>query len=73
MHILPTQKGMGMQLSTRDIKVVPLRQTGCHVVLRQRIEARVTRFEQMDVARSHSDVSRVCWSPVLLHKLFIIE
>ncbi|MFW5763916.1 MAG: hypothetical protein ACOC07_06895 [Coleofasciculus sp.] len=56
MHILPTQKGMGMQLSTRNIKFVPIRQTKCHVVLRQRIEARATQFERMDLARSHCDV-----------------
>ncbi|MEQ8381483.1 MAG: hypothetical protein RH949_03820 [Coleofasciculus sp. A1-SPW-01] len=45
-----------MQLSTRHIKVVPIRQIGCHVVLRQRIEARATRFERVNWARSHCDV-----------------
>ncbi|MEQ8972407.1 MAG: hypothetical protein RIE73_18700 [Coleofasciculus sp. C1-SOL-03] len=56
MHILSVQQGMGMQLSTRNIKFVPIRQTGCHLVLRQRIEARATRFEQVNWARSHCDV-----------------
>jgi len=56
MHIFPAQKGMGMQLSTRHIKVAPIRQTGCHLVLRRRIEARATPFERVNWARSHSDV-----------------
>jgi hypothetical protein len=33
MNVLPAQKGIGIKLSTRNIKFVPIRQTGCHVVL----------------------------------------
>ncbi|MEQ8961666.1 MAG: hypothetical protein RLP02_27700 [Coleofasciculus sp. C2-GNP5-27] len=40
------------KLSTRPIKIVPIKQTGCHVVLRQRMEERA----RIKLARSHSDV-----------------
>jgi len=38
------------KLSTCPIKIIPIKPTGCHVVLRQRMEARA----RIKLARSHS-------------------